>query len=70
MLLAVLAHNRGSQQPIETLRVPGLGTGIGAMPLNRAAVQMQAAYVSVFESPDWLRDPAAILVQREKLSSV
>jgi O-acetyl-ADP-ribose deacetylase (regulator of RNase III) len=69
MLLAVLMHNGGSQQRIERLRVPALGTGIGRMPLNRAAVQMHAAYVSVFESPDWLRDPAAILVQHENLRS-
>jgi O-acetyl-ADP-ribose deacetylase (regulator of RNase III) len=69
MLLAVLAHNKSSQRVIELLRVPALGTGIGAMPLNRAARQMHAAYVSVFETPDWLMDPAAILVKHEDLRS-
>jgi O-acetyl-ADP-ribose deacetylase (regulator of RNase III) len=68
-MLAVLVHNRGTLSAIESLRVPALGTGIGAMPLNRAARQMHAAYVSVFESPDWLRDREAILVHHENLRS-
>jgi O-acetyl-ADP-ribose deacetylase (regulator of RNase III) len=68
-LLAVLAHNEVSSIPISALRVPALGTGVGAMPLARAAHQMHAAYVSVFESPDWLRDPSAILVHHENLRS-
>jgi O-acetyl-ADP-ribose deacetylase (regulator of RNase III) len=68
-LLAVLAHNGGSQRAIESLRIPALGTGIGAMPLNRAARQMHAAYISVYESPDWLRDPTAILLHHEDLRS-
>jgi O-acetyl-ADP-ribose deacetylase (regulator of RNase III) len=69
MLLAVLAHNRGSEKAIESLRVPALGTGIGAMPLARAARQMHAAYLAVFESPDWRKDPTAILVHHEDLRS-
>ena len=48
-LLVVLAHNHGTSRPINSVRVPALGTGIGAMPLARAAHQMHAAYVSVFE---------------------
>ena len=68
-LLAVLAHNRGSAKAIESMRVPAMGTGVGAMPLTRAARQMHAAYVSVFESPSWLKDPAAILIQHEELRS-
>ena len=68
-LLAVLAHNDSSPSKIETLRVPALGTGIGAMPLARAARQMHAGYVSVFETPEWLTDPTAILVHHETLRS-
>jgi O-acetyl-ADP-ribose deacetylase (regulator of RNase III) len=68
-LLAVLAYNRRTPSAIESLRVPALGTGIGAMPLTRAARQMHAAYVSVFESPDWLKDAGAILVHHEYLRS-
>jgi O-acetyl-ADP-ribose deacetylase (regulator of RNase III) len=68
-LLAVLAHNGSNPSSIESLRVPALGTGIGAMPLTRASRQMHAAYVSVFESPDWLRDSEAILVHHENLRS-
>ena len=68
-LLVVLAHNQGTSRPINSVRVPALGTGIGAMPLARAAHQMHAAYVSVFERPDWLEDPTAILVHHEGLRS-
>jgi O-acetyl-ADP-ribose deacetylase (regulator of RNase III) len=68
-LLAVLAHNNGGSNVIGSVRTPAMGTGIGAMPLTRAARQMHAAYLSVFESPGWLRDPAAILVHHEDLRS-
>jgi O-acetyl-ADP-ribose deacetylase (regulator of RNase III) len=68
-LLAVLTHNASASNAIRSLRSPALGTGVGAMPLTRAARQMHAAYVSVFESPDWLADPAAILIQHENLRS-
>lgn len=66
-LLAVFAHNAGTLTAITSLRVPALGTGIGAMPLSRAARQMHAAHVAVFETPDWLKDPNAILVHHEHL---
>jgi len=68
-LLAVLAHNAETPTTINSIRAPALGTGIGAMPLGRAARQMHAAYVSVFEAPDWLNDPTAILVHHENLRS-
>jgi O-acetyl-ADP-ribose deacetylase (regulator of RNase III) len=68
-LLAVLSHNDTSPNLIDTLRVPAMGTGVGAMPLARAAHQMHAAYVSVFETPEWQRDPGAILVHHESLRS-
>jgi O-acetyl-ADP-ribose deacetylase (regulator of RNase III) len=68
-LLAVLAHNHGRAPSIKLLRVPALGTGIGSMSLARAAYQMQAAYVSVFDDPEWLRNPTAILLHHENLKS-
>jgi O-acetyl-ADP-ribose deacetylase (regulator of RNase III) len=68
-LLAVLQHNRTSSDPIRSLRTPGLGTGVGAMPASRAAFQMQAAYEAVFEQPAWLDDASAILVHHEDLRS-
>jgi len=68
-LLAVLAHNDHTETPIKSLRTPALGTGIGAMPLVRAALQMHAAYVSVFEESEWRSDPTAILLHHENLRS-
>jgi O-acetyl-ADP-ribose deacetylase (regulator of RNase III) len=46
-LIAVLEHNARSPQSIATLLVPGLGTGVGEMPPERAARQMKAAYDAV-----------------------
>ncbi len=68
-LLAVIAHNDGGKNSIKSLRAPALGTGIGAMPLARAAHQMHAAYVAVFEDPEWLKDPTAIVLHHENLRS-
>jgi O-acetyl-ADP-ribose deacetylase (regulator of RNase III) len=68
-LLAVLAHNEANTATIRSLGAPALGTGIGAMPIARAAHQMHAAYVSVFENPEWLQDPTAILLHHENLGS-
>jgi O-acetyl-ADP-ribose deacetylase (regulator of RNase III) len=68
-LLAVLAHNDGNKASIKSLRVPALATGIGAMPIGRAAHQMHAAYISVFEAPEWLTNPTAILLHHENLRS-
>jgi O-acetyl-ADP-ribose deacetylase (regulator of RNase III) len=42
-LIAVLDHNRAGN-PIRTLLVPGMGTGIGQVPAGRAARQMRHAY--------------------------
>ena len=66
-LYAVLAHNDGAAVPIKSIRFPALGTGIGAMSFTRAAVQMHAAYLAVFEAPDWLKDPISILVHHENM---
>jgi O-acetyl-ADP-ribose deacetylase (regulator of RNase III) len=68
-LLAVVRHNSSGTDMIESLHVPALGTGVGAMPIDRAARQMHAAYDSVFGRPDWRNDPARILVHHEDLRS-
>lgn len=46
-LIAVLEHNAQEPSSIETLLVPGLGTGIGEVPFERAARQMRAAYDAI-----------------------
>jgi O-acetyl-ADP-ribose deacetylase (regulator of RNase III) len=69
-LLATMARNMRVARSIVSLRAPALGTGIGAMPLTRAAHQMRAAHDSVFEDPDWLKDPTAILVHHECLRTI
>ncbi len=46
-LIAVLRHNQQSNSPIESILVPGLGTGIGDVPPERAARQMRAAYDAI-----------------------
>jgi O-acetyl-ADP-ribose deacetylase (regulator of RNase III) len=48
-LIAVLEHNARSSTAISTLLVPGLGTGVGDMPPERAARQMKAAYDAVMK---------------------
>jgi O-acetyl-ADP-ribose deacetylase (regulator of RNase III) len=68
-LLAVLRHNSSGKNSIESLHSPALGTGVGAMPFDRAARQMAAAYESIFGRPSWRNDPARILVHHENLRS-
>jgi len=47
-LLAIARHNRTSRrQRIESVVVPGLGTGIGAMDARRCAAQMRIAFEHV-----------------------
>jgi len=48
-LVAVLGHNASGAKPIRSLLVPGLGTGIGGVPPERAARQMRAAYSAILE---------------------
>ncbi|QEH38865.1 RNase III inhibitor [Aquisphaera giovannonii] len=43
-LVAVLRHNAAARRPIRALAVPGLCTGVGAMPAAEAAMQMRTAY--------------------------
>jgi O-acetyl-ADP-ribose deacetylase (regulator of RNase III) len=66
-LLAVIYHNQSGRRPIGTVRVPAMGTGVGRMPIDRAARQMHAAYASVFEESDWRDDPIQVLSHHEKL---
>jgi O-acetyl-ADP-ribose deacetylase (regulator of RNase III) len=47
VLIAVLAHNTSEAAPITSLLVPGMGTGIGAVPPSQAARQMRAAYDAI-----------------------
>lgn len=46
-LIAVLLHNRGPGPAIGSILVPGMGTGVGEMPPERAARQMKAAYDAI-----------------------
>jgi len=46
-LIAVARHNATSQVPIESILVPGLGTGVGEVPPRRAAHQMKLAYDAI-----------------------
>ena len=46
-LIATIEHNMGSSLPIVSLLVPGLGTGVGEVPPERAARQMKLAYNAI-----------------------
>ena len=48
-LIAVLEHNASAAASIESLLVPGLGTGIGEVTPDRAARQMRLAYDAIIE---------------------
>jgi O-acetyl-ADP-ribose deacetylase (regulator of RNase III) len=55
-LLAVRAHNLASEQKIDVVAFPALGTGFGGVPFGEAARQMAAAYRHFLEPPhrlDW-----------------
>ncbi len=55
-LLAVYAHNVASDEKIEVVAFPALGTGFGDVPFDEAARQMAAAYRHFLEPPhrlDW-----------------
>ncbi len=47
VLVVVQQHSAQSETPIRTIAVPGLCTGVGAMPCVIAARQMRAAYDNV-----------------------
>jgi O-acetyl-ADP-ribose deacetylase (regulator of RNase III) len=66
-LIAVLEYNRGSAQPIASLRTPGLGTGVGGMTPKRAAFQMRSAFDAVANRRRM--DAAHVLVHHDNLRS-
>jgi O-acetyl-ADP-ribose deacetylase (regulator of RNase III) len=68
-LMAVIRQNNSSKDQIQSLHVPALGTGVGGMPIDRAARQMHAAYESVYGQANWRNDPGRILVHHEDLRS-
>lgn len=56
MLLAVHAHNQSHTRRIDTVAVPGMGTGAGRVPFAEAARQMALAYRHFLAPPtslDW-----------------
>jgi O-acetyl-ADP-ribose deacetylase (regulator of RNase III) len=69
-LIAVLAHNESTKAPIQTLLVPGLGTGIGAVAPTAAARQMRLAYDAITTSKNSeTRSARAILRQHNEMLS-
>jgi O-acetyl-ADP-ribose deacetylase (regulator of RNase III) len=69
-LIAVLRHNASGAPPIGSLSAPGLGTGIGQVPPERAARQMRAAYSAILEGHGAKRGNArAILGEHHQLLS-
>jgi O-acetyl-ADP-ribose deacetylase (regulator of RNase III) len=68
-LLAAIRHNVSARKKIARMRAPALGTGVGGMPIHRAARQMHAAFASVFEESSWRDDPIQVLVHHENLRS-
>jgi O-acetyl-ADP-ribose deacetylase (regulator of RNase III) len=55
-LLAIQSHNRVSDNRIEVVAFPAMGTGFGGVPFSESARQMAAAYRHFLEPPhrlDW-----------------
>ena len=69
-LLAVSKHNESASTPIASLLVPGLGTGVGEVPPERAARQMKQAYNAIVRG-DGLksRNAGAIWGEHQELMS-
>jgi O-acetyl-ADP-ribose deacetylase (regulator of RNase III) len=69
-LLAILGHNKVATRSIETVLVPGLGTGIGEIPAARAARQMRMAYRAVVEGHGKReRNPGTLWSEHQQLLS-
>ena len=67
-LIAIDAHNRGRTDTIASLTSPALGAGIGAMPFDRVARQMRAAYADVvLGETDWRNSARGVLAQHAGL---
>lgn len=63
-LLAIQGHNRTSEQRIEVVTFPAMGTGFGGVPFSEAARQMAVAYRHFLEPPhrlDW-----DVVVERQR----
>jgi O-acetyl-ADP-ribose deacetylase (regulator of RNase III) len=63
-LLAIHAHNRVSEHPIEVAAFPAMGTGFGGVSYGEAARQMAAAYRHYQEPPHRL--DGDFVVERQK----
>jgi len=48
-LVALVQHNNGGAQPIKSVAIPGMCTGVGGMSFTEAASQMRTAFASVVE---------------------
>lgn len=69
-LIAVLMHNANADTAIQSLLVPGLGTGVGEVPPERAARQMRFAYNAIISSQGVKgRNAAAIWDEHNELLS-
>ncbi|MBR1272093.1 macro domain-containing protein [Bradyrhizobium sp. AUGA SZCCT0222] len=69
-LIAVLAHNATADAPIRSLLVPGLGTGIGEVTPERAAMQMRLAYNAIINGEGIKsRNARAVLAEHRALLS-
>ncbi len=69
-LIAVLEHNQTSERAIESLLIPGFGTGIGAVSPEKAARQMRFAYDAVVgEMGNKRRSARDVLAQHHQLLS-
>ena len=56
-LAAIKNHNLDNGEQITTIVCPGMGTGIGKMPFQFAAVQMLAAYLNVIGGRQYCSEP-------------
>jgi O-acetyl-ADP-ribose deacetylase (regulator of RNase III) len=69
-LIAVLAHNEGGHAPIQSLLVPGMGTGVGDVAPEQAARQMRLAYDALIAGQGVRsRSARAILSEHHELLS-
>jgi O-acetyl-ADP-ribose deacetylase (regulator of RNase III) len=69
-LIAVLAHDADKSGPIQSLLVPGLGTGIGEVAPERAARQMRLAYNAIIHGEGGKnRNARAVLSEHRELLS-
>lgn len=48
-LVALVQHTKGGAQPIRSVAIPGMCTGVGGMSFTEAASQMRTAFASVVE---------------------